>query len=197
MKKILCMLGLIALTSTVQSSIIYNENGLSGNFETENFDANDGNYTSAASQFSNITFNTGNFVNNDYSGLFPNISNSAISNFDESLVITNPTSINYSFELSALAFAFVSNVQSTTFSAYLNDALVESVVIETDLSGNYVNFSGFTFDEITINLDSIDNNAYLIDNMQYVAASVPAPATILLLGFGLMGLSLARKKKQL
>ena len=81
MKKIITLLGLLAIAGAANAAIIYSGNGLSGTFETENFDINAGASTIAGSQFDGITFDAGNYVNNSYSGVYANMTNSVISNF--------------------------------------------------------------------------------------------------------------------
>ena len=186
---------LMALSSIANAAVVLNATGLSGTFVTETFNINAGHGTAAASQFSGITFNAGNVVNNDYSGSFPNMSGSVIANFDDHVgnCCTDPTSFAFSNDLSELAFAFVSNLQSTTFSLYLNGAQVESDVISTAYSGQFINFTGLIFDEVRITSTG-SNDAYLIDNMQLKSNTVPEPGTFALVGLAMIG-GFARHRK--
>ena len=103
-----------------QASPLHNLTGLSGTFATENFDWNFGEFSEADVQFAGMTFGGGNFVNNGFNGVFPNMVNSVIANYvSSSSTITSPTSVSFAAALSEAAFAFVSNPQDMTFDAYL------------------------------------------------------------------------------
>lgn len=191
----LAAVSLFTLPIAANASIIYSTTGLSGTFTTENFDINGGEGTAAASQFTGVVFGAGNYVSNFYNGSFPNMVNYQVGNFVESGIqpITDPTSFNFTSDIFELAFAFVSNPQTTTVSAFLNNILVESVALSTDYSGNYVSISGYTFDEVRITSIG-SNNAYILDDMQYKVAQVPEPAALALVGMGLAGLGFSSRK---
>lgn len=178
----------LALPISANATISYGATGLSGTFTTENFDTNAGDGSAAASQFNGITFGSGNYVSNSYSGAYPNMTNSVIANFFP--CCQDPTSFSFTATLSELAFAFVSNLQDTTFSAFLNGMLVDSATFSTDYSGRYVSFLGMSFDEIRITSTG-NNDAYILDNMQY---KVPEPEMIGLMSIALVGLGLSRRK---
>lgn len=189
-RNVLRLLALLVLLGPVgaQAIPINNTTGLSGTFLTETFNSNAGNGSAAGSQFAGLVFGTGNFVNNNYSGDFPNMSGSVISNFlSTSCTCYDPTTISFTSAVSDAAFAFVSNNQSTTFAAYLGSALVDSFTVNTGDAGRFYGFGGSLFNQIRIT-SSGSNDAYLIDRLQRRVApvAVPEPDTL-----GLLGLSLA------
>ena len=179
-----------------QASPLHNLTGLSGTFATENFDSNAGDGSAAAAQFAGMTFGGGNFVNNGFNGVFPNMVKSVIANFVSPSTITSPTSVSFAAALSEAAFAFVSNPQDMTFDAYLGAGLVESSTYATGLNGDFYGFTGITFDRIVITGDSTGNNAYILDSLQTKAAAVPEPGMLALLGLAGLGALVASRRRR-
>lgn len=187
-------------TTPSQATLLHNTFGLSGTFATETFDANAGANTAAASQFAGLTFGAGNFVSTSYSGGYPNMTNSVIANFTGNCGISGfcvtPTFIGFSSIMSDVAFAFVSNTGTSTFSAYLGANLIESFAAGTGYGGDFYGFTGIAFDSIRIDSGGV-NNAYILDNLQSrTGNSVPEPTSLALLGFGLFGLVASRSSKR-
>jgi hypothetical protein len=186
-----------ALPLSANAAISYGGGGLTGSFAVENFDANAGDGSAAGSQFTGITFGAGNYVASGYNGSYPNMVGSVIANFYP--CCANPTSFSFSSALSELAFAFVSNPQTTTFSSFLGGNPVDVNTFSTGYSGGYVQFSGL-FDSIGINSGSEINYAYIVDNMQMKLGSVspvPEPETYLMLlaGLGLVTFGVRQRRQ--
>jgi hypothetical protein len=115
-----------------------------------------------------------------------------ITNFNNEEFVTGPfspiASLSFAAPVRGAAFAWASNRDAYTFRAYLGATLLEdfSVVVNTSaINGSngwgYYGFDGIMLDRITIESD----NAFLIDDLE-VGTSVPEPATLLLLGAGLL-----------
>lgn len=185
-------------TAVAEAAFLQNSTGLSGSFATQTFDANAGNDTLAASQFAGLTFSSGVYVTYSYNGAYPNMSGASLANFASwGNCCSDPTSFTFSSVMSDVAFAFVSNPQTTTFSAYLGGTLVESRSVSTGYGGTFYGFTGTALDRIVIT-SSGANDAYLLDRLQTRAGtpvSVPEPGTLALLGLGMLGVGLTRRRR--
>lgn len=122
------------------------------------------------------------------SGVKPDIT--SVKNGDISVFNTN------------LTIAFLSNVSDVSFStrftesadqmsSFLNNVLVETLLFGAE-SQTY-GFSGSNFDELRITVPT----AFFLDNLKFNTISVPEPATLTLFGLGLLGLGVARLRKNL
>jgi len=100
--------------------------------------------------------------------------------------LTNPFTIIFTSPVGAAAFQFITNSGTTTFTARLGGVAVESFVGATSTTPAFFGFQGITFDNILINVNASPNNSALIDNIQTGAAAVPEPATMILLGTGVV-----------
>ncbi len=128
----------------------------------------------------------------------PNMSGDSLNNFISFASGGNtPLFIEFTVQQNAATFAMVSNFGTSTFTALLGGAggsIIES--FSAQLNGSSNNFFGFqdiVFDTIRIDVGG-RFNALLIDNLQS-AVAVPEPATLGLLGLGLAGIGVARRKR--
>jgi PEP-CTERM motif len=121
-------------------------------------------------------------------------STASIGNFQP---ITDPVSIFFNSAVNAAAFQFITNPgDSTTFTALLNGSALASFTTPTDLSQLWFGFSNLTFNQIEINVTTNVNGAFLLDNLQSTPAAVPEPASVLLLGAGILAISGASARKK-
>ena len=154
--------------------------------------------------FDGLVFSTGTSITNQYSSLGVTSSPGLCYNVQPiffptaslgsySCTPSGNNSIFFNDVVTDAAFALQSNPITTTFSSYLNGALVESFNASTVLSflpdltnaSNFYGFENSAFNEIRI----ANNEAtFQIDNVQYTRAAVPEPIVLALLSLGLFGI---------
>lgn len=143
-----------------------------------------------------VTF-TGAFANPNPLVPYPNVSGNRISNFQSNIGHSALFVADFGSKLREAAFSFVSSAGTATFEALLNGNLVESGIgmTSTNNSINFFGFTGITFNQIRLSVNSFDN-AFVIDNLQTVS-SVPEPESwaLLLVGMGLVGIASRRDKR--
>ena len=99
-------------------------------------------------------------------------------------------SIEFDEPVLAFAMAWITNPGETTFTAYLDDVLVEQATVATNYNDPSICFSVFenmTFDRIDATIDA-DFLSFRIDNLQ----RIPAPGAMVLL---LLGVAAARRRR--
>lgn len=145
-------------------------------------------------QFDGVTFDSSYSYNNT-TDTFDALAQGYLENaFDAN----EPGNILFMSDVTAANFSWrtIRNTE-TTFSAYNDDVLVDSFTAATNVSltgGRYFGFEDIVFDEIRLSIAHASNNAFTLDNLEYVSV-IPVPAAVWLFGSGLLGLiGLARRK---
>lgn len=103
----------------------------------------------------------------------------------------------FTSDVSAAAFQLLSNNGSTTFQAFLNGVLVETLVTttgQTVIPAPYYGFTGIVFDQVRVTPFGVGGGPATIDNIEFDLAptAVPEPASMLLLGTALLGAGVRR-----
>ncbi len=119
-------------------------------------------------------------------GIHPEVANF---NNNNTAVWAAVTTLMFTGNVSDLSFAFASNGGTFVLESFLNGGLVESFNFNGSIWQNY-GFANSFFDEIRITSAS----AMIFDNLRF--NSVPEPGALALLGIGLFGMGLARRRKK-
>jgi hypothetical protein len=125
------------------------------------------------------------YANADLVSPFANISGNRIGNFQAGVPALNSFAIHFAAPLMAAAWAHVtSNGTTSYFEAYLQGQLVDSANALTAMSDpvNFYGFTGIVFDELRMRASGPVDAAFIMDNLQTVAATtLPEPGSASLL----------------
>jgi hypothetical protein len=110
---------------------------------------------------------------------------------------TTPHSIKFTTDVTEAAFAVVDGGNTYSFSAYLDDTLIESfsALVNFVPGSGYMGFSESLFNRIEVTPLFAGLKNIAIDDLQFKpAASVPTPATIGLFSLALAGMGWSRRR---
>ena len=191
------LVALSALSFGAQATSISNSaTGLAGSHTTENFDSWDLGLSSGVSS-PDLSFDSGQCA---ASGLvYPNMSGNSIINEAEWI-----STFSFLGPVSGAAFNFVSTVGETTFTAFLDEVLVEQFTALTGIENdNFYGFENISFNSIRIDTTSTESVSYILDNLQVASSFDGSPVTQFpepesyarfMAGLALMGF-IARRRK--
>lgn len=115
----------------------------------------------------------------------------------------NPTEWSLMFDTNIFeaAFnfkAFSADTHYWTISSWLEGSLVETFTFNnvSEDGSLFYGFENSLFDEIRI-MNLMDDAGFEFDNLQYSSSAVPEPGTLALLGLGLAGMGLTRRRKKI
>ncbi len=192
------LLAILGYHATAQATQLINNTGLVGPSQVLTFSEvvlpSESLVTNQYAGFG-VTFSPGMFYNTQ-PFFFPTPS---LANFNFSGGLSSPSSIVFSQDLTEVALAVQTTPGTTIFSALLNNIIVESFTAGTTSStlpnlaqaSNFYGFTNIVFDEIRI----LPNTTFFqMDNLQLTPSSVPEPGTLALLGLGLAGLFVPKRR---
>ena len=179
-------------------SINRSATGLASATQTLTFEGQSG---AVGSQYAaqGVTFGSGAFF--DASGYFSGSggAQNAVNNFGNGVV--NPIDIFFTNAIQGVAFQFITNPGTTTFTALLAGSTVSTFSASTDLNGWFNNATEFYGFDNTVGLDQIQINvagdgAFALDNLQTGVVASPEPASMTLVATGLIGMfGVARRRR--
>ncbi len=198
---LVCAAILIVAAGQAQAGMLWNNSGLANPAQTITFDEIPSvQFDSITNQYESlgVTFSP-NLVFNSQMGNFPNINGDRLGNFNP---VRDPFTISFTTPQTEAAFAMVTNLGISRFTALLDGEVVESFYAVTStrpfLGYNYFGFTGITFDAIRVNVGGF-GNAMLLDNVQLgTIAHMPEASSLVAWGIVAAGMTLfvARRRKQ-